>query len=499
MSKSVIIIGAGMAGLSAGCYGQMNGYETHVFEMHNKPGGLCTAWEKNGYTVDGCLHWLTGSAPGAGMYKLWQELGMIQGQRIYDPETFYRYESADGHVFDFYTDLSRLQKHMLEIAPEDKAVIKRTIRAIRSFSRMNMPVDKAPELYSVFDMLRMAITVLLKMGVFSKYSTLTVKELAESFNNPLLRAAWQNAWPPEFASMFVLMTMASMHKKQAGYVIGGSMNLSRAIEKRYIDLGGQINYRSRVTKILVEDDCAVGVILEDGSEHRAEYIISAADGHTTIFDMLEGNYIDEKIQIDYEQMPIFQPLIYIGIGVNRKFDDIPPAISGICLELKDPVIIAGAEQKWLNVRIHNFDQSLAPDGKTLVTVTIESPFDYWSNLHNDTDSYRAEKELVADIVIEQLEERFPGFKSQVEMVDVATPVTFHRYTGNWQGSYEGWLMTPDAVTLKMSKTLPGLHNFYMAGQWVMAGGGIPSGAMTGRFVIQMMCRSDKQQFVAFKP
>ena len=64
-------------------------------------------------------------------------------------------------------------------------------------------------------------------------------------------------------------------------------------------------------------------IWQDGSEHRADYVISAADGHATIFDMLEGKYVDEKIRIDYEQMPIFQPLIYIGIGVDRKFDDTP--------------------------------------------------------------------------------------------------------------------------------------------------------------------------------
>ena len=56
--KSIIIIGAGIAGLSAGCYGQMNNYQTRIFEMHNLPGGLCTSWKRQGYTIDGCLHWL---------------------------------------------------------------------------------------------------------------------------------------------------------------------------------------------------------------------------------------------------------------------------------------------------------------------------------------------------------------------------------------------------------------------------------------------------------
>ena len=52
---SVAIIGAGIAGLCTGCYAQMNGYRAHIYEMHTKPGGLCTAWTRNGYTIDACI------------------------------------------------------------------------------------------------------------------------------------------------------------------------------------------------------------------------------------------------------------------------------------------------------------------------------------------------------------------------------------------------------------------------------------------------------------
>jgi phytoene dehydrogenase-like protein len=499
MGKSVIIIGAGIGGLATGCYARMNGYTTSVFEMHDKPGGLCTAWDRKGYTVDGCLHWLTGSAPGTDMYKLWQELGMIQGQQIYNNEIFYSYESSDGRIFSMYTDASKLENHMLEIAPEDKVAIRQTVKAIRTFTRLGMPVDKAPELYNMADGLRLMFQILPVLGDFSHYSRVTVQEFAERFSNPLLKQAWASAWLPQFSSLFLLITLALMHKKQAGYVIGGSMKLSRAIEKRYRDLGGEINYRARVSKILVENDRAVGIVLEDGSVHRSDYVVSAADGHATIFDMLEGKYVDDKVRAYYGDLSIFQPLIYIGLGVNRTFKDVPLSISGLILELEKPVTIAGSECKSLSVRIHGFDPSLAPQGKTLVTVMIESNYDYWARLHEDSHKYREEKERVADIAIEQIERRFPGFRSQVEMIDVATPVTFKRYTGNWQGSYEGWQITPEIVSLSMGKTLPGLDNFFMAGQWVMPGGGIPSGAMAGRYVTQIMCKRDGLKFKATMP
>jgi len=159
----MIIIGAGIAGLSAGCYGQMNGYHTRIFEMHNKPGGLCTSWKRGDYTTDGCLHWLVGSSPETNFYRIWEELGAIQGRRMVDHDEFVRIEGAEGKAFPL------------------------------SFGDL-----------------------------------------------------------PNFPMMAMLMTLAWMHLKSAGYPIGGSLEFSGAIERRYLDLGGEIHYRSRVTKILVE-------------------------------------------------------------------------------------------------------------------------------------------------------------------------------------------------------------------------------------------------------
>jgi phytoene dehydrogenase-like protein len=99
-----------------------------------------------------------------------------------------------------------------------------------------------------------------------------------------------------------------------------------------------------------------------------------------------------------------------------------------------------------------------------------------------------------------LDKRFPELSKQVEMVDVATPITYYRYTGNWQGTYEGWLPTPKTPpTFIMNKTLPGLENFYMVGQWVMPGGGLPTGVISGRWMTQLICKKDGKKFVTTKP
>ena len=72
---------------------------------------------------------------------------------------------------------------------------------------------------------------------------------------------------------------------------------------------------------------------------------------------------------------------------------------------------------------------------------------------------------------------------------------FHRYTGSWQGSHEGWMVTKKTWSLRMKKTLPGLDGLYLVGQWVEPGGGVPSAAMSGRHVVQILCRRDRRPFV----
>ena len=132
-----------------------------------------------------------------------------------------------------------------------------------------------------------------------------------------------------------------------------------------------------------------------------------------------------------------------------------------------------------------------------MVVMLPSSYEYWKELAKDQATYKDKKDQVARIIVELLEQRFPGISGQVEMVDVATPVTFERYTGNWKGNFEGWLITPEnesTLMRPMSQTLPGLQNFYMCGQWVQPGGGLPSGVMSGERLVKSLCKQDGRRF-----
>ena len=499
--KSILIIGAGIAGLSAGCYLQMNGYKTRICEMHNLPGGVCTAWQRKGYTIDGCMHWLAGSGPGSGMYRVWQELGVIQNHSFVDHDIYLQVEDKEGRRFSLCTDPDRLEKHMLEIAPEDSAAIKEFTTALRKMKGFDLPVGKAPELEGPVDKLKAGLKFLPYLGALNKYRKATVNEFAAKLQNPFLREALQvTVGDVEvFPMLGLLMPMNWVNAKAAGYPVGGSLEFAKTIERRYLDLGGEIHYGARVKKVLVENDRAVGIRLADGTEHRADRVVSAADGHSTIFDMLEGKYVNETIQGYYRDMPLFPPMLLVSFGVARTFDDPPPSVGGVHLPLEEPLTIAGKERRNVNLYVYNHDPSLAPEGKTVVKFILMTDYDYWEELYRDRERYNAEKEQIADMLQGVLERRFPGVSELIEMRDVATPMTWVRYTANWRASYEGWMLSMESFNMRMSKTLPGLSNFYMVGQWVEPGGGLPPAACSGRNLSQILCKQDGKKFVTTVP
>ena len=495
--NSVIIIGAGFAGLAAGTYLQMNGYKTEVFELHDKPGGLCTSWKRNGFTFDGCIHWLVGSNPKSGLNDFWKEMGIAQNRKFINMDEYMRFEGADGRTLIFYTDVDKLEKHLLEFSLRDEKPISEFIAGIRMCIPFDQPSKLDSPLKRILKQLKFVYAFVVKGKKIQKWIKLTADDFANRFQDPILREAFKVIGLPEFSMFFMLFTFAYLHNRNAGYPLGGSRPMSEAFANRYLSLGGLINYKTKVEKIIIEDNRAAGVLLADGTEHRASRVISAADGYNTIFKMLDGKYADNKIREPYEKRPVFQPLIYIGLGVNRLFNDEPLTVSGFSYPLSEPVEIGDAIRNRLSIHIYNQDPSLAPNGKTTIIVMLQSDYGYWKNLAQDESAYKDKKNEIANTIIAQLDKRFPGISSQVETVDVATPLTFERYTGNWQGSFEGWLITPlnaKVIMKPMSQTLPGLQNFYMCGQWVEPGGGLPTSIMSGNRLVKKICKEDLKKF-----
>ncbi|MBI5778475.1 MAG: NAD(P)/FAD-dependent oxidoreductase [Planctomycetes bacterium] len=532
--KSVIIIGAGLAGLSAGCYARMNGYKTRILEHHSKPGGVVAGWKRNGFLIDGGIHYLMDYKPPRATHQLYTELGILTANHIQQKDAYLRFlDEPTGKRIEITRDLDKFASDLKALSPQDSGLIDSLIsaaRAMQGLDIMGIGLSQPAELTGWLD----KIGQIWKMRRLLKYMDgkygCSVRDFAGDIKDPLLRRIIENLFLPDVPVFFITMLLATLADGQMGVLEEGSLHFAMSLDNRYRGLGGQIDYSSTVTRIIVEDNRAIGVQLENGRQFTADTVISAADGYSTIFQMLDGKYVNNQILDMYQSsgamaplvansaetgsthwsgpnMPqrrwhtggrwkLFNPIMIINFGVTREFKG-EPSISIITLNKQ--VKIGNQDIAGLSLRIFNHSPHFAPPGKTVVQVMAETDWDYWHDLRvNNRLQYDSEKQRVAGEILERLEAYYPGISSRIEVTDVATPYTMWRYTHNYKGAFEGWLPTPETFKTPLKMTLPGLGGFYMIGQWVMAGGGVPPCLYSGKHAVQILCYKDKKEFVSHK-
>lgn len=495
MSKSVIIVGAGISGLSAGFYAQMNGFKTTIYESQKIAGGLCTAWERDGYKFDISMHMVTASHSGP-LHKMWEELGIPQNFKFHYHNQALQVDGL-GKTLSFTNDREKMEKDMLAISPEDAPLIREYLNLIFGRDLMKAASLKPFELQNVFDRLKILPHILPVIPKFIKYKSTTVQDFASRFKDPFLQKAVRffidaPGWPMPKFPLAIMTGFMKTGVTEAGTPLGGSQKVVLHIAKMYEKLGGEIKYETRVDDLIIENETVKGIILDDGTEHRADLVIWAADGHTLIFDILGGKYLDEKIRtMYYKWMPV-RPVLHVMIGVNR---DLSEEFHRIVFQPEETINIAGREYKWLTIIHHCFDKTMTPTGKSAVEVWYDTDYDYWEALSKHREEYITEKQRIADYTIAQLEKRWPGFAEQVEVVDVPTPATYFLFTGNWKSSPDGWYITSENWNDNHPvRNLPGLQGIRMVGQWTAPFTGTVIAAMSGRQIVQILCKEEGKKF-----
>ena len=493
MAKSIIIIGSGMGGLAAGIYGQINGYETQIFEMHTKSGGQCTAWQRKGYTFDVCIHHFFGCKPGTSAQRMWQELGALPRALITIKECA-AVALPDEKMFIDYYDLDRLRETLLNLSPADSKMIAQYIRLIKAFA--NKKIDDAMSSGSSWRM----IGIFPWMVLNGKWMKMNMRTFAEQFSDPFLRKAFSLLIyaNPEAPLFFHLMRHVGGMNGDIQWPAGGASEFAKSIEERYLMLGGNIHFKSRVAQILVENDKAVGIKLADGSEHRADMILSNADGRKTINEMLDGRYSNETVHGYCAPLQDETPFaVDVFLGVNRDLSGEP---SSLVLLLDPPVTIGNRNYESIEAQLYGFDKNMAPTGRGTIKVELTASYAHWKRLYDDREKYDQEKQQITEQVIAILERHFHGIEKQVEIIDVCTLLTWERYMGGTQGWFNlpnrklDFTMREELSDKKFKTTLPGLANFYFVGVWATAMGSLVHNALSGKTIIRRICRKDGKKF-----
>jgi len=230
MTKKVIIIGGGVAGLSAGIYAALNGFNTEILEMHSVAGGQCTAWKRKEYRFDYCLHWLVGTSQGA-FNDIWKETNVLNEQtEIIDHEIHSRIFDKDRNEFTIYSNIDKWEQYLINFAPEDVKSIKKMCNAMRK-SALLKPFALPPELRSPIDYIKIIPVMLPIMKLIWKYGRLTCKEYFGKFNfkNEKLKSVFDAMYGDRnFSALAFIFMLAWFNQKNAGYIKGGFFSPAHA-------------------------------------------------------------------------------------------------------------------------------------------------------------------------------------------------------------------------------------------------------------------------------
>lgn len=489
--RKVVIIGGGIAGLSAGIYALQNGFDVTILEQHTLPGGNCTSWKRKGYLFEGALHWLTGSSKDTPLYKVWRNVGALEeNTKIYlkDPFVTYYFE---GKEICLYRSPDKLERHLLELSPEDERPIKSLCKEIRQFSKMSMPIQdikgvkvqgksKMP-----LSMLLDVLPILPKMGAYQKIS---VQEFSQRFKHPAIRELIKSVVGENYTVSAMLFTLGCLASGDGGYVEGGSLTLSLNMARRFTELGGEIQYAAPAEKVIVEQGKAVGVAAK-GQVIKADAVIVTNDTVKAI-DCLFDKPLHEPWMEKLRQNVKFMADTFVCIGVEADLSSLP---EDMIFPLEKPLSLAGKDFYSFSINNYASYKKYAPEGCTALTAFfLGDTYGYWK-AKKEKGEYEAEKEKLANKVIELLAHALPQTAGKVAVVDVATPLTYERYCGTYHGSWMTLVEKGDKMTIYPSYS-SSIQNLYFAGQRIQPPGGLPGALVTGRKAVQYLCKDTDTVF-----
>lgn len=481
MAKKVIIIGAGLTGLSAGIHLQKQGINTEIFELAGWAGGMCTAWERQGYLFDGCIHWMVGTKPGDGFYTLYREVdALTEDTVIYNAPSIQM--EIGGRMLEIPLSIEKFKAFLLALAPEDQEKITGLCRDIEIMMHTKMPSGSPSGLLEIMRIMKDSRGFI---ALARKYLSLTMEDYAASFQSPLLRSVLYNLMPKEYSAEALIMMLGTRMSGNAGYPLGGARDVINRMETKYRALGGKLNFHSKVDEILVTHGKATAIRVKDAL-HPADAVIAACDAYDILKTMLKGHYPHPQLDSMLESSPLFPPLALVSFGLRQQWA-IPFSVQYECPE--GIPVAPGVMAHSFSLRSFDFDPGAAPENGSSVMVILEAPLEYWQTLRSlDLSQYRKEKAQLAGAVADAVERRIPGFKDSIAVVDVSTPATYVRLANLYKASFEGFAPTPAALKTRINHTVPGIKNLILCGQWTTAGGGICTAVSSGKKAAQLAAK-----------
>jgi phytoene dehydrogenase-like protein len=459
----VIIIGAGIGGLTCGCYLAKSGLKVLIIEQHSIPGGYCTSFQRKGYRFDAAVHYLSGVKRGV-LGKVIDELNLR------DKISFTQFDPTEKMIFPENITYIRAN-------PDD------TIEEfVKSFPRDE---DKIRNFFN--SLLRDDIASLI-----SKIKKLNFNDLLDaSFDNEKLKAtigfllANIGSTPSQTSALAAAVFFREFIFDPGYYPKGGSQSFSNAITEEFSRSNGEILLSNKVIKILVKNDAIAGVRTEKGQEFFCDYVVSNIDATSTYRDLLGD--INTKESATVEKLVTSCSAFGLFVGIKGNLNSLLAEKCSIWYSDSYDI------ERDLTELTANFKAENLPNGMiffpSLHDGTTSADKNTIQSLHvapfATEEFWRSRKDEVMNKSLALIKKLIPNLKDEhIDLTVGATPVTFRRYTSNRNGAMYGWMASLEQSNSSLIAQESSFKGLILAGHWCTPSlggkGGIAGVASLGR-------------------
>ena len=467
MKYDVIIIGAGLGGLTAGAKLAKEGKKVLLLEQHSRPGGCATTFQRGDFTLEVGLHEMDGPGPRDMKTRIFNDLDVFNNVEFTKAPQFYRFIN-DRISVTVPHDPSLASERLSEMFPDESGGIKAYFEQILTLRKKTSENDNRD----------------ISLGEFldSKISNDDLKLIL------LGNLGYFHDDPYTLSLAYYSMAQGSYYLNGASYIKGGSQKLPDHLARFIKDHGGEVLLNHLVTGIKTRDGRAEGVTYrKKGNSEILEAFadeIIANNAIPKLPELIEGEKAVE-LRNEVSGLPAGASLLTLYLGFRRSPGELGNRYYSTCLfdgsvKTQADIFKNGrddfSKRSFIFVDYSQIDSGLTAGEKSVGSICCIDYLDGWNGLGRG--DYLAKKEHVASVLIDRLDKIIPGIKGMIEYYEVGTPATIERYTLNPGGAVYGFAQTPSKRNIDPVKSVDNLH---IASAWGKTGGGF-SGAIYGGYM-----------------
>lgn len=471
--KEIIIVGAGLGGLTAGNLLAKKGHKVTIFESHSMPGGYTAGFYRKGfYFESGTL----GFEASASMFKAMKDIGVFEKMEFVKHEIRYIAKNLDSIPANF-NDYKRM---VYSACPDEEQTLDEFFAETDKIKKfMNNVEEPAPSLFNGWEMLiKMLPSIItgLKLMVSAReYLNMTSSEFMEKYfkKDSMLYKLFTIGYP----DMPVFLLCPEWILNDYWTVKGGMQAWADVLAGNFRSLGGELKLKSYVDGIITKNGAATGISCKN-KIYTADYVISAGDYKKTFLKLLDDpKLIPGALKDKINKSPVSEGFFTVYLGLNMSNEE-------LAKHLKVPhVYIIDDEfdqDIYRSTLVSFYSPSLvnpehAPEGKSSLMLQAMAPCHWMDNWGGgDPETYRQLKEKVMEAIIDHASKFIPSLKESIEYRDAATPLTYERFTHNTDGASSSWSWNPKKKfynnPMSVNVKTP-VKNLYIGSCWAVQNGG----------------------------